>query len=139
MVYRSYGIIAYRKNAKKDLEFLLVKNKSGGRWGFPKGTPDEGEIAELTAIREFEEETGFKAPSPLSSKFFTEEYGVNYGTGNSCQKICTYWTAEMKTNEKVGDVFSDIEEIAWKNFDDALKTITFDRSREVLREVKNTI
>jgi predicted NUDIX family NTP pyrophosphohydrolase len=49
------------------LEILIVhsggpffKNKDLGHWSIPKGEPDENEDLLLTAIREFEEETGFK-------------------------------------------------------------------------------
>lgn len=38
---------------------LLVKSYNNGPWGFPKGSAEEGETAEVTAQRELLEETGF--------------------------------------------------------------------------------
>jgi len=64
---KSFGILMYRKKALEP-EFLLVhpggpyfKNKDMGIWSVPKGEADqEGEEPLMTAIREFEEETGLR-------------------------------------------------------------------------------
>ncbi len=62
----SAGILVYRKNKKRNkIEVLLVhpggpywKNKDLNAWHIPKGGVDKGEDYLITAIREFEEETG---------------------------------------------------------------------------------
>jgi len=77
MTYKSYGIITYKRSVENNLEFLLVKNRFGGHWGFPKGTPEDGEMEIETAKREFEEETGIKTPEELSKEFFIEEYNFD--------------------------------------------------------------
>lgn len=147
MVHKSYGIIAYKKNASGELEFLLVKNKSGDHWGFPKGTPEAGETEEETARREFGEETGIKAPIYLNGggnasidqkAFFIEEYDFEH-QGEKKHKINKYFVGEINKEEKAGEVFADIEEFAWKDFEGALATLTFERSREILREVNEII
>jgi predicted NUDIX family NTP pyrophosphohydrolase len=63
---KSYGILLYRWKSGKP-EFLLVHpggpffvNKNAGSWTIPKGEANEGEEPLHTAIREFEEETGYK-------------------------------------------------------------------------------
>lgn len=62
----SAGILLYRKNAG-DTEFFLVhpggpyfKNKDAGWWTIPKGELLDGEEPLQAAIREFEEETGYR-------------------------------------------------------------------------------
>lgn len=40
--------------------FLVVKNKNGRHWGFPKGHMEYGESERQTALREVLEETGLK-------------------------------------------------------------------------------
>ncbi len=65
MPKRSAGILLYRKRGDL-LEVFLVhpggplwKNKDEGVWSIPKGLVEEGEDLLQTALREFEEETGF--------------------------------------------------------------------------------
>lgn len=59
---------------RKSLEVFLVhpggpffRKKDLGSWTIPKGLPEEGEELEVSAIREFEEETGLKPGSNLRS------------------------------------------------------------------------
>ena len=61
----SIGILLYRYNAQQ-LEFFLVypggpfyKTEQDGAWTFPKGEAMPDEVPEATALREFQEETGF--------------------------------------------------------------------------------
>lgn len=54
---KSCGAVIYRKSGEK-LEYLSVKSKTNGYWGFPKGRIEEGESEKETAIREVLEETG---------------------------------------------------------------------------------
>src|SRR5262252_4951751 len=67
----SAGLLLYRSR-NGVLEFLLVhpggpfwKNKDDGAWTIPKGEIAEGEEPLKTAIREFEEELGFKPTEPF--------------------------------------------------------------------------
>ena len=67
----SAGLVLYRiRNGT--LEFLLVhpggpfwKNKDGGSWTIPKGELGDNEDPLAAAIREFEEELGFKPTEPF--------------------------------------------------------------------------
>lgn len=66
MAKQSAGILLYRKTVK-GLEFFLVhpggpffRNKGLGWWTVPKGEPAPDELPLDTAIREFEEETGYR-------------------------------------------------------------------------------
>ncbi|HYC34238.1 MAG TPA: NUDIX domain-containing protein [Candidatus Paceibacterota bacterium] len=138
-MHRSFGIVAYKNTPKRETEFLLVKNKSGDHWGFPKGTPDEGEAPEMTARREFEEETGIKSPKDLLDLSFTEEYTFRGYDGKMIDKINTYFVGQIKKEEKIGKQFDDIEESRWLSFDEALKVLTYQRSREILTEVRKAI
>lgn len=63
---KSFGILMYKAMSGRP-EFLLVhpggpffKNKDVGVWSIPKGETDHEEEPLITAIREFEEETGFR-------------------------------------------------------------------------------
>jgi predicted NUDIX family NTP pyrophosphohydrolase len=75
MARQSAGILLYRMN-NKNLEVFLVhpggpfwKNKDEGAWSIPKGEFGEKEDALDAAIREMEEETGYRIEdkcTPLS-------------------------------------------------------------------------
>ena len=54
-IEKSCGVILYR-NWLKEIEFLLVKSKEDGHWGFSKGHMEKDETEEQTAIREVFEE-----------------------------------------------------------------------------------
>jgi predicted NUDIX family NTP pyrophosphohydrolase len=69
---KSYGILMYRIRSGQP-EFLLVhpggpffKNKDTGAWSIPKGEGDTDEEPLFSAIREFEEETGFRPEGNFS-------------------------------------------------------------------------
>ena len=53
---KSWGAIVYEIRDHHKY-FLLVKNKNGKHWGFPKGHIEVGETEEQTAKREIKEET----------------------------------------------------------------------------------
>jgi predicted NUDIX family NTP pyrophosphohydrolase len=67
----SAGLLLYRRRGGV-LEFLLVhpggpfwKNKDAGAWTIPKGQLGDNEEPLAAAIREFEEELGFKPTGPF--------------------------------------------------------------------------
>src|SRR5215475_12364034 len=67
----SSGLLMHRMR-EGELEFLLVhpggpfwKNKDEGAWTIPKGEIGDGEEPLAAAVREFEEELGFKPSGPF--------------------------------------------------------------------------
>jgi 8-oxo-dGTP pyrophosphatase MutT (NUDIX family) len=65
----SSGGVLYRYAYDGGLEFLLVGRRQPLLWALPKGTPQDGESMEQTALREVEEETGIlgQIVAPLGS------------------------------------------------------------------------
>lgn len=53
---KSCGAVIFNETAGERY-FLLVKNRNGKHWGFPKGHIEVGETEEQTALREIKEET----------------------------------------------------------------------------------
>jgi 8-oxo-dGTP pyrophosphatase MutT (NUDIX family) len=54
--------VCYRRSGE-EIEFLLVRTKSGSRWTFPKGHIRTGEAAWAAAAREAKEEAGVEGES----------------------------------------------------------------------------
>ena len=78
---RSAGLILHRRNAAGEIEVLLVHpggpfwaGKDVHAWSIPKGEYGEGEVAEMVALREFEEELG--SPPPTGPRLFLGEFGA---------------------------------------------------------------
>ena len=54
------GVVAYRKNSKKNIEVLLVSaRKHKNSWVFPLGTVEKNESLKEAAARECVEESGY--------------------------------------------------------------------------------
>ncbi|MDA2938342.1 NUDIX domain-containing protein [Acidobacteria bacterium AH-259-A15] len=122
---KSCGAIIFRKE-NGVLKFLLVKEKSGGHWGFPKGHIDEGETEQETAAREIYEETGLKV------KFLDGfRSTVQYSPKKNTVKDAVFFLAPAP-NKPVNCGVAEIEDYHWFVLADALQLLTFDNSKAVL-------
>lgn len=138
MVHTSFGIIAYKED-ESGRTFLIVKNKSGNHWGFPKGTPEEGESEEQTARREFEEETGIRSPEKIEGPLVEETYIFTTREGEKAQKINKFFIGKIETEEKVGEPFDDIDEMCWVTSEEALSLFTFEETRDTLYKAQKIL
>ena len=134
-------------STEADTLFLLIQHQAG-HWAFPKGHANPGESALETAKREFEEETGIRDFEVLEEPSFVERYSFvkegkpssvqHYSSakeGESVEKTVTYFLAFVKSMEVQLQV-EEVQNSAWSSFEDAVKLITFDGNRQVVRAVK---
>jgi 8-oxo-dGTP diphosphatase len=109
----------------RDGQVALVHRPRYDDWTLPKGKLDPGESAEEAALREVEEETGMRCS--LGRELPPTEYGVKDRT-----KTVRYWLMEPVTD--TGFVPNDeTDELRWVSLDEALRMLTYDRDRDVLR------
>ena len=113
-------------------EILLVRHNKG-HWGFPKGHIEKGETEVETAIREVKEETNIDVK--VNEKF---RYSENYITDNNSMKEVVYFLATNKNNQKEAQQ-EEVSEVKWFNYEDAIKTITYDNSKEILKQLKKDL
>ncbi len=97
-------------------------------WTFPKGKLDEKETSPQAAIREVEEETGWRcrieAELPRSQYWFQRE-------GRRVKKTVRWF--RMVPVEQVGRPDKEVEEAAWVPVREAMDRLTYDSDRELLR------
>ena len=125
---RSAGVVLF--NRAEGLQFLVLKYPSG-HWDFVKGNIEQGEKEEETVKRELFEETGIN--SITLHKGFNEkvEY-YYYKKTKRVHKIVSYYLAE--TEQKDVKISSEHLDYKWEGYDNVLKLITFDNSKDILRK-----
>lgn len=115
-----------------DNKVLLVKHQKG-HWDFPKGHVELNETKQQTALREVKEETN------LDIKIVSlEEFKITYSPSDGIIKDVIYFLAKPVSFD-IKPQLSEIEIIAWFSYDQALKIITYDNSRQLLEKVLTKI
>lgn len=109
-------------------KILLIRQISG-MWGFPKGHVEEGETEEQTAIREVKEETNIDVQVDSSKR-----YVMHYKTDKGKYKEVVFFIGK-----KIGGYLrmqpEEIIEAGWFDYEDALKIISYDNTRDLFKQV----
>ena len=121
---KSCGCIIIKNN-----QVLLVYEKNRNFWGFPKGHMEEGENEIETALREVKEEVGLDVEINSNKK-----YTLNYIINNEIDKTTVLYIAKP-INENIVMQESEIENIKWCDFNEALNTLTFENWKEMFSKV----
>ena len=125
---RSAGVILFNKT--EGIQFLILKYPSG-HWDFVKGNIEEGEKEKETVRRELFEETGIN--SLQIHRGFNEKVEYNYYKKNrKVHKIVSYYLAE--TDQKEVKLSFEHLDSKWLDYEDLMKLITFENSREILKK-----
>lgn len=130
---KSCGAVVFRRKSG-NVEYLLIKNKRGTNWGFPKGHVELGETEMQTAMREVREETGLNI-SPLKGFRVVNEYRPH---GNVSKRVVLF-LAEMTTDEEIVIQQSEIERFIWADFSLAQHTFKFNNDRYALTRARDWI
>lgn len=122
---KSCGAIVFYR-APEEVKVLLVKNKNGKYWSFPKGHVELGENERQTAVREIKEETdldvkihpGFRETS-------------DYCPFGRVRKRVVFFLAESFT-DKVHIQESEIDYFIWVNFKQAREMCCYENDLRVI-------
>jgi len=116
----------------KDGNVLLIYSASRNSYAFPKGTIDDGETKEFTAIREVKEETGYSVEIVHFIGDYTFEFEAQDGT--RFRKTVTYYLMNLINDEEPVPNLQEGEDFVniWAPIDNASELLTFDDSKEVL-------
>ena len=118
-VIRAAGGVVAREG-----DVLLVHRPKYDDWTFPKGKAEPGETDEECALREVEEETGFRCElgRELPSAFYHDRHGR--------PKRARYWL--MAPLEGSFAPSAEVDEIDWLVLPEAAARLTYERDREIL-------
>jgi len=113
-------------------EYLLLKSRPGD-WEFPKGGVEDGEELQQTAIREITEEAGIEDFRLVDG--FRDDYDYVFeANGNRIHKTVHLFIA--KSHEASAELSHEHSDLQWRDYDQALNTITQDGPREILRDAQ---
>ena len=126
----SAGGVVFRRGADGVVRFLLIRD-SYSNWGFPKGHLEAAEPPAEAARREVTEETrlsdlALHGPIKVIDWYFRFR-------GKTIHKYCHFFLFESRAGEPVPQVDEGITACAWHALTDAVKTISYDNARDVLR------
>jgi 8-oxo-dGTP pyrophosphatase MutT (NUDIX family) len=97
------------------------RERDGYVWSLPKGTPEEGETREETALREVREESGLEVR--ILSYFDAISYSF-VRTGERIEKTVHYYIMEA-----IGGSFEqydkEFDELRWVRMDEAIRLLDF--------------
>lgn len=113
-------------------EILLVL-QTAGHWGLPKGHVEEGETEEQTAIREVKEETNVDVIVNTNLR-----YSMVYSPKEDVEKEVVYFIAKNTSNDCKPQL-EEVQEMKWLDIDNAIDTITYENSKDLLRKVKKDL
>ena len=133
MLEKSAGCVLFYRE-KKPL-FLLLKYGLG-HWGFVKGHIEENETPIEAMLRELEEETGIRKSDVKVFKGFEEKVTYFFSKeGEKVRKEVIFFLAESKTKEV--RLSYEHKAYLWLPYEEALKKLTFDNVKEVLKKANN--
>ena len=125
---KSYGAVII--NEKK--EFLLIRHKNGGHWGFPKGHKEAGESSKETALREVLEETGLTV---RLIEGFKEK--SRYSPKPGVEKTVTFYLGFSMGEVQIQE--EEILDFEYLTYDEAKARITFKESKSIIASAKQFI
>ena len=125
------GVVVRREGG--GFRVLLIRD-SYGHWIWPKGHAEEGETAPETAIREVQEETGI-VELKILGEVGKQEYTYQFDA-KEVFKIVYIYLMET-TQEALVIQTSEIEKGQWFSPEEAIETIEYAGSRQILENALN--
>lgn len=123
MTVRAAGGVVWRRG-HTGVEVLLVHRPRYDDWTLPKGKADPDESEDACALREVEEETGWRCR-------LGEDLGtVSYLDHGRRPKTVRYWA--MEPLEGAFEPHAEVDEIRWLPVAEAAALLSYIRDRDVL-------
>ncbi len=124
------------RRSEDGVVFLLIRDPYEN-WGLPKGHVEGEETPEQAALREIKEETGLdelraECELPTIDWYFRNR-------GRLIHKYCHFYLVESVAGEPRPQLEEGITECVWLPPDEAIRMITYENAREVLRAAARAV
>jgi 8-oxo-dGTP pyrophosphatase MutT (NUDIX family) len=127
--------VVWRRDAASGIQVVLCGRTKENLWGLPKGTPDEGETMEETALREVREETGLEVmPGP---KLGVIRYWFTMN-GERIHKQVHHWLMTPIGGDVAGHDH-EFDDVRWLPVAEAQRLVTFANERKMLAEASRLL
>ena len=130
----SAGGIVYRI-ANGDTEVILCGLDEPALWGLPKGTPDEGETVEETALREVREETGLEVR--LEGELGEIEYWFGRPGARIHKRVRFFLMSPTGGSTDQHD--PEFDKVCWFRAEEALEAMTHPSEANMVREAMRRV
>jgi 8-oxo-dGTP pyrophosphatase MutT (NUDIX family) len=124
--YAAGGIVWDKRGAGRRV--AIVHRPKYDDWSLPKGKPDPGEEIAETALREIREELG------VDVDFGDFAGTTHYPLADDRIKVVLFWHMIKRAGESTFKPNREIDAIQWLSVKDAIKKLTHDVEKEVLRK-----
>ena len=120
-----------------DGKVLILRRRQEGTWVLPKGKMEPGETRAQTALREVQEETGLanlkiiREIGLVRYVFLWKPDNMNYN------KTVHYFLMNINGPEQEIILEPDFSAHAWEEPNEALKHLTFENDRRIVRSIAN--
>jgi len=123
-IVRAAGGVVLREVDGKT-QVVVVHRPRYNDWSLPKGKSEDGETDEETAVREVEEETGWRAEieATLPSFEYTDQKG---------RPPIVIWFLMRAIVESGFTPDEEVDEVRWLPFDEADQLLTYSMDRDLL-------
>lgn len=123
---KSCGAVIYRM--AQNPRFLLIRQARNGSWSFPKGHVEKEESELETAVREVQEEVGLTvSPIPNFRRV------IHYCPRLNTEKDVVYFLSEVRQATVLLQK-EEVSDYCWAELDCALRILSFENDRQVLRD-----
>lgn len=130
MTIHAAGCVPWRRGADGAIEVLVAHRDRYDDWTFPKGKREEGETDLACAVREMEEETGFRG------EVGPELPSTAYQAGGR-PKVVRYWV--LQVTDGGFEPNEEVDEVRWLEPSAAAAILTYHHDRELLARVPDLI
>ncbi len=122
-VIRAAGAVLWRPSRRDGVRIALVHRPRYDDWSLPKGKAESGEVAQVTAAREVQEETGFQAA--IGRSLTTVSYTTSAGP-----KTVHYFAARRMAGFFTPN--KEVDRLEWLSIPGARSRMTYEFDRAVL-------